>query len=54
MDFDPKLTILFLLIGVIVSLSHLGGGTLERLRQQTIERTLDRTWRKFVPLWRKG
>ena len=58
MDFDLKLAILFVLIGVIVSLSHVGGGTLDRLRRQTVDRTLDRTldrtWRKFVPLWRKG
>jgi hypothetical protein len=54
MDFDPKLAILFLLIGAIVSLSHVGGGTLDRLRRQTVDRTLDRTWRKFVLTWRKG
>lgn len=54
MEFDLKLTILFLLIGAIVSLSHVGGGSIDRLRQQTFDRPLDRTWRKFMPLWRKG
>lgn len=50
MDFDPKLAILFLLIGAVVSLSHLGDGRLDRPRQQAVASR----WRKFVPLWRKG
>jgi len=50
MDFDPKLTVLFLLIGVIVSLSHVGGGTLARVRRQIVGRQR----RGIMPLWRKG
>lgn len=49
MDFDPKLTILFLLIGAIVSLSYVGGGKLEQMRRQLI----GRSWRG-IALWRKG
>jgi hypothetical protein len=40
---DPKLTILFVLIGTIVALSHLGAGGFARLRR----------WRQFVPGWRR-
>lgn len=50
MDFDLKLAILFLLIGAVVSLSHIGGGSLERVRR----RIVGRQWRQIVPLWRKG
>lgn len=31
---DPKLTILFMLIGAVLALSSLGDGTLDRVRQQ--------------------
>lgn len=31
---DPKLTILFLLIGTVLALSSLGDGALDRVRQQ--------------------
>jgi hypothetical protein len=41
---DPKLTLLFLLIGTVVGLSHLSDDSLSRMRRQLI----DRRWRKFV------
>lgn len=41
---DPKLTLLFLLIGTIVGLSHLSDDSLSRMRRQLI----DRRWRDFV------
>ena len=47
---DPKLTILFLLIGSIITLSHLNDDTLARMRRQFI----DRRWREFVPGRRKS
>lgn len=50
MDFDLKLTILVLLIGAIVGLSQIGGGSFERLRR----RVAARQWRGIMPLWRKG
>ncbi|MFA6267039.1 MAG: hypothetical protein WC670_15150 [Pseudolabrys sp.] len=31
---DPKLTILFLLIGAVLALSSFGGGAFDRARQQ--------------------
>jgi hypothetical protein len=40
---DPKLTLLFLLIGTVVGLSHLSDDSLSRMRRQLI----DRRWRKF-------
>jgi hypothetical protein len=46
---DPKLTLLFLLIGVIVALSNLSDGSLTRMRRQLI----DRRWRKIVRIRRK-
>ncbi len=49
MDFDLKLAILFLLIGAIVCLSLIGGGSLERVRR----RAAARQWRGIMPLWRK-
>jgi len=46
---DPKLTILFMLIGCIIGLSHLAEGTFGRVRRQI---QLER-WRQFVPGWRR-
>jgi hypothetical protein len=40
----PKLTLLFLLIGTVVGLSHLSDESLSRMRRQLI----DRRWREFV------
>jgi hypothetical protein len=40
---------LFVLIGTIIGLSHLGDDTLSRLRRQIA----DRHWREFVPGRRK-
>jgi hypothetical protein len=42
---DPKLTILFMLIGSIVILSHLGDTTHRRMRRQFSVRQ----WRDRVP-----
>ena len=39
---DPKLTILFLLIGSIIGLSHLNDDNLARMRRQLIVRRLAR------------
>jgi len=47
---DPKLTILFLLIGGIVALSHLNEENTQRVRRQL----LARRWRNFVPGQRKS
>ena len=47
---DPKLTILFLLIGAIIVLSHLTEENLGRMRRQLV----DRRWREFVPLRRRS
>jgi hypothetical protein len=41
---DPKLTLLFLLIGTVVGLSHLSDDNLSRMRRQLI----DWRWREFV------
>jgi hypothetical protein len=46
---DPKLTLLFMLIGAVVVLSHLTDETLTRVRRQLT----DRRWRKFVRISRK-
>jgi hypothetical protein len=46
---DPKLTMLFVLIGVVVVLSHLTDDNLTRVRRQLI----DRRWRNFVRISRK-
>ena len=46
---DPKLTLLFMLIGVVVALSHLTEENLARVRRQFI----DRRWRQFVRPTRK-
>jgi hypothetical protein len=47
---DPKLTILFMLIGAVIVLSHLTEENLGRMRRHLA----DRQWREFVPLWRKA
>jgi hypothetical protein len=44
---DPKLTMLFMLIGTIVGLSHLS----ERRRPE--RQAVSRAWRRFVPIWRR-
>jgi len=41
---DPKLAILFTLIGCIIVLSHLGDGTFDRMRRLSAQR-----WRQLVP-----
>ena len=46
---DPKLTILFVLIGVIVALSNLSEEKLANVRRQIASRR----WREFVPSRRK-
>jgi len=47
---DPKLTILFLLIGAIIVLSYLTEENLGRMRRQLV----DRRWRKIMPLRRRS
>jgi hypothetical protein len=47
---DPKLTILFLLIGAVIVLSHLSDENLGRMRRQIVRWR----WREFVPLWRRS
>jgi hypothetical protein len=47
---DPKLTILFVLIGTIVALSHAGEGAFGRMRRAGVTRR----WRQFVPGWRRS
>jgi len=47
---DPKLAILFLLIGCVIGLSHLNEENLGRMRRQFV----DRSWREFVPLRRRS
>jgi hypothetical protein len=42
---DPKLTILFMLIGAVVALSHMTEENLGRVRRQLVYRR----WREFVP-----
>jgi len=46
---DPKLTMLFVLIGAVVVLSHLTDDNLTRVRRQLV----DRRWRNFVRISRK-
>lgn len=46
---DPKLTMLFMLIGAVVVLSHLTDENLTRMRRQLV----DGRWRNFVRLPRK-
>jgi hypothetical protein len=47
---DPKLTILFLLIGCVVGLSHLSEENMGRMRRQLVSGR----WREFVPLRRRS
>jgi hypothetical protein len=47
---DPKLTILFLLIGCVVLLSHLNEENLGRMRRQIASRS----WRDLVPVRRRS
>ena len=42
---DPNLALLFLLIGSIVSFSHLNDEALARMTRQLVRRD----WRKFAP-----
>jgi hypothetical protein len=46
---DPKLTMLFMLIGAVIVLSHLNDENLTRVRRQLV----DRRWRYLVRLSRK-
>jgi len=46
---DPKLTMLFLLIGAVIVLSNLSEENLGRMRRQLSARR----WREFVPGRRK-
>jgi hypothetical protein len=46
---DPKLALLFLLIGAVIGLSHLNDDNLGRMRRQLVRRR----WRQFVPGRRK-
>ena len=46
---DPKIAILFMLIGAIIGLSHLNEDILGRMRRQFA----GRAWREFVPLRRR-
>ena len=45
---DPKLTMLFMLIGLIVGLSQLSE------RREAPRRRTARIWRRFAPAWRRG
>jgi hypothetical protein len=47
---DPKLTILFLLIGCVVGLSHLNEENLGRMRRQFARVS----WRDLVPARRRS
>jgi len=47
---DPKLTILVMLIGAIIALSHLNDENLGRMRRQIV----DRRWREMMPLRRRS
>jgi hypothetical protein len=46
---DPKITILFVLIGAIIALASLTDGNLQRLWRQVAEHG----WRGFVPSRRR-
>ena len=46
---DPKITLLFMLIGSVIGLSRLRDVNLDRVRRQLA----DRQWREFVPKRRK-
>ncbi len=45
---DPKLAMLFMLIGVIVALSYMSE------RRQAPRQRAARIWRRFVPAWRRS
>lgn len=47
---DPKITILFMLIGAVIGLSRLNDENLGRMRRQFVQRR----WREFVPSWRRS
>ncbi len=47
---DPKLTILFLLVGCVIGLSHLSEENLGRMRRQLVSRK----WRQLMPLRRRA
>ncbi len=47
---DPKIALLFLLIGAVIVLSHLSDENLGRMRRQFAERR----WREFVPRRRRA
>jgi hypothetical protein len=47
---DPKLTMLFLLFGGIIGLSHLSSENLTELKREFS----GRRWRTSVPRWRKS
>jgi|SoimicmetaTmtHPB_FD_contig_31_1726200_length_631_multi_2_in_0_out_0_2 hypothetical protein len=47
---DPKITLLFMLIGSVIGLSRLRDVNLDRVRRQLA----DRQWREFVPKRRKA
>jgi hypothetical protein len=42
---DPKLAILFLLVGCVIALSHLSEENLGRMRRQIVSRN----WRQLMP-----
>jgi hypothetical protein len=44
---DPKLTMLFLLIGAVVGLSHLSES------RRSGRQPASPAWRRFVPVWRR-
>jgi hypothetical protein len=46
---DPKITLLFMLIGSVIGLSRLNGTSLNRVRRQFA----GRQWREFIPKRRK-
>ena len=47
---DPKIAILFLLIGAVIALSHLGEANPRRLRRQLIAWR----WREIMPARRRS
>ena len=46
---DPKITLLFMLIGSVIGLSRLNNTNLDRVRRQFA----GRQWREFMPRRRK-
>lgn len=47
---DPKITMLMLLIGTIIGLSHLDDENLARMKRQFVQWR----WRGIMPGWRKS